>query len=94
MKLFICNFGMNRSRTAAEIFNGEYAGILSRNKPVTEELIKNADVIYVMEENQENFIAKNFPKLFKKKKIINLNIKNFYPYMNQELIKILKEKIE
>jgi predicted protein tyrosine phosphatase len=92
--LFICNQGMNRSKTAAEMYNGKYAGVYSKENPVTVELLDGAEVIYVMEEHQKNWIGVYFPKQFMEKKIICLNIPDIYSYAQDKLKKELKIKIE
>jgi predicted protein tyrosine phosphatase len=79
-KLFICNQGEHRSKTAAEMYNGKYAGIYSEEVPLTQELLEWADIVYVMEEHQRDFIAEHFPKQYMMKKIICLNIPDVYSY--------------
>ena len=86
--------GMHRSKTAAELFKGTYAGIYSNRNPVTKELLQEADIVYVMEPHQRKHIADNFPKEYLLKQIICLEIPDIYNYNDKKLIKILKEKIE
>jgi predicted protein tyrosine phosphatase len=90
-KLFVCNQGKDRSKTATELFSGKYAGIYSEDVPLTIEIVNWADIIYVMEEHHRDFIADNFPKQYMMKKIIVLEIENIYGYMQEELIKELKK---
>ncbi|MFC1696789.1 phosphotyrosine protein phosphatase [Nanoarchaeota archaeon] len=94
--LFICNQNQNRSKTAEEIFKDRYitmsAGLYNEN-PVTENEIKWADLIVVMEEEQRSEIAKRFPKLYLNKKIINLDVPDIYNYNQPELINSLKLKV-
>lgn len=70
--LFLCNQGMHRSRTAAELFSGDFAGIY--NNVVTAEQLAAADIIVVMEKCQRAFIAGHFPEFYLKKRIISLDI--------------------
>ena len=97
--LFICNANFHRSPTAAEVFKDKYktksAGVgFIANQPLTEELIKWADIIFVMEDWQRKTMAEKFPKQYLKKMIINLDIPDIYNYMNEKLVTILKKKIK
>lgn len=53
--------GKDRSKTCSELFNGEYAGIYSNEKPLTKELLFDADLIICMEEDRD-LIAEKFSK--------------------------------
>ncbi|MCH8003300.1 MAG: protein tyrosine phosphatase [Nanoarchaeota archaeon] len=97
--LFICTFNLQRSPTAAEIFKDKYetksAGVGENAKqPLTAELLKWADVVFVMEEEHRKFISEKYPKEYLKKKIINLHIPDMYYFMDEELVKIFKEKVK
>lgn len=84
--------GMHRSKTAAEIFDGKYAGIYSHREPLTKELLQEADVVQVMEPHQRKHISDNFPKEYLLKKIICLEIPDLYNYNDPKLKKYLKIK--
>ena len=92
--LFICSLGLQRSPTAAKLFSEEYeteyAGIYSKEKPVTKEKLDWADKIFVMEE--EHKIELN--KLFKGYKVTVLNISDQYYYGDPNLENILRKKVE
>jgi len=94
--LFICNQNQHRSKTAEELFKGRFetksAGLFNET-PVTEKQISWADVIAVMEDFQRGEIAKRFPELYLKKRIISLNIPDVYQYNQPELVSILKNKV-
>ena len=97
--LFICTLNLQRSPTAAEIFEDKYetksAGVDETAKqPLTAELLEWADIVYVMEEWQRKLIGEKFPGLYLKKKIINLDIPDMYYFMNEELVKVLREKVK
>lgn len=92
-KLFVCNMGMHRSRTGAEIFGGEYAGVYSIRRPLTKDILAKADVIYVMEPHHSKFIGENFPNEYLTKRIVCLEIPDVYNYGDEKLVKILKEKV-
>jgi predicted protein tyrosine phosphatase len=89
--LFICNFGQNRSRTAAELyadkFDTRFAGIY--NNPVTREHVLWADRIIVMEEEHKAYIMQKWPE-FRKRVFYCLNIPDVYRYMQDELVEKLK----
>jgi len=96
--LFVCNIGQNRSRTAEDLFKDKFetksAGIYSDANPLTQEKLEWADLIVVMEHDQEMFIEEHFPKIYDKKQIVCWEIINFYPYGDERLKEILKEKME
>lgn len=92
--LFICNYNINRSRTAEDIFSKKYetksAGMYN-DKPVTREQLEWADVIVVMEDRHKIDLHYRFPKL--RMKIFSLDIPDIYAFMDAELVKLLKEKM-
>lgn len=96
--LFICNQGIQRSPTAAELWKEmnndetDYAGIY-REDMDTEKKIEWADLIVVMEDHQRKFIADHYPKLYIQKKILCLDIPDIYFYMDRKLVAILKKKL-
>jgi len=87
--LFICSLGLQRSPTAAEIFKDKYEtrslGIYTASKEEMEKALEWADKVFVMEEEHVKFINH---------KVINLQVKDQYFYGDEELIKILKEKVQ
>lgn len=94
--LFICNQGINRSKTAEIIFKYKFetksAGLY--NNLVTEKQIEWADAIFVMEDFQRNEISKRFPKQYFKKRILSLEILDICKFNQQELIELLNKKME
>ena len=93
--LFICNQNRHRSPTAAEVFRCKFetksAGLYSE-KSVSAKEIAWADIIVVMEEEQRVELAKRFPELILKKKIVSINVPDTFFYKQPELIKLLKKK--
>ncbi len=74
--LFICRFNQMRSRTAEEVFSAENFYRVSSagtdrfaRKKVTAKLILWADMIFVMEDEQETIIREKFPDQTFNKKI-------------------------
>jgi predicted protein tyrosine phosphatase len=98
--LFICNLNMMRSPTAEEIFKNHpnlevrSAGV-SRSAvvPLHRDLLLWADMVFVMEKRQQDFIEAEF-KGIKDLQIISLNISDCYDYMDPDLIHILKKSVE
>jgi len=90
-----------RSATAQAIFQDDKrfevksAGTdKSANVVLSQDLLLWADSILVMEKHHRNFIRKNYPNIYKTKKIVCLYIEDEYDYMQPELILVLKQKIE
>jgi predicted protein tyrosine phosphatase len=93
--LFICNQNENRSKTAEELTPGsKSAGLYSEKSPVTEELVKWAEVIVVFSQKQVEEVKKRFPKLAFEKRIFNLDIVDIYNYTDERLVNEVKEKLK
>ena len=90
-KLFVCNQGKYRSKTAAKLFGGRFAGVYVNLK---KEDLKWADVVYVFEEEQRSLIAEKFPTEYLKKRILNLDIADVYGYMDEKLVGELRGKLK
>ena len=94
--LFVCNQNENRSKTAEFLFkdrfNTKSAGLF--NNLLTEEQLKWANLVFVMEEFQRTEISKRFPKEYLKKRILCLDIPDYYYFNQPELVDILKVKID
>ena len=95
--LFICNQNQNRSKTAAEIFKGEFntksAGLYNQ-KPVTGKQLSWADIVIVMEEDHRSEIAKRFPKQYMQKRILSFEIPDIFSYNDAKLVSTLKSKVK
>lgn len=94
--LFVCNQNLNRSKTAEEIFRNRFetrsAGLYNE-RPLNSSQLGWADVVVVMEEEQREEIARRFPALYMKKKIVNIDVPDIYAYMSDELVRVLKRKV-
>jgi len=94
--LFICNQNKNRSKTAKEIFKGQFktksVGLYNA-KPVRRKELLWADNVVVMEESQRTEIANRFPDVYIQKRILSLEIADVYHHNQPSLIKILKSKV-
>jgi predicted protein tyrosine phosphatase len=98
--LFICRFNQMRSRTAEELFSAEnFYHVRSAGtdryarRRVTGQHVLWADVIFVMEDEQEIIIREKFPDKTFNKKIINLDIPDNYYFMDPELEDLIKERV-
>lgn len=95
--LFVCNFNMNRSKTAEDLFRDKFqtrsAGLFG-GELVTADMLLWADVVFVMDEDQKIEVESRFPSLQLKKKIISLDISNSYYYNSPNLIILLKKRMD
>ncbi len=95
--LFVCNQGKHRSRTAAQLFQGEFetrfAGVYSE-QPVSADDLAWADVIAVMEEHQREELVKRFPQECMRKRLVALGVPDVYQFQQPELVEALRAKIE
>ncbi len=99
--LFVCTINRMRSATAQAVFQTDprfdvrSAGTdKNANVVLSEDLLKWADSIVVMEKHHRNYIRGKFPKIYDIKKIVCLYIEDEYEFMQPELISILKERVE
>jgi predicted protein tyrosine phosphatase len=98
--LFVCSKNLLRSPTAEQVF-AEHAGIecmsagTDRNaaNPITPELIEWAQVIFVMEKAHRRKLTSRFGKVLANKRLICLDIPDEYPFMDPELVRLLKAKV-
>jgi predicted protein tyrosine phosphatase len=98
--LFICNENTMRSKTAEIVYaqNEKYevksAGVTKGAKvKVSSELLHWADMIFVMEEVQQEFLLKKFPEDIGFREIIILDIPDTYYIMEPELVQLIKDKV-
>jgi predicted protein tyrosine phosphatase len=91
-----------RSKTAEVIFsNREDLEVRSAGTEddadvvVTEEMLAWADVIFIMEEDwQVPDLERKFPELYPKKKVVCLHLADIYNFMDSELVRLLKLRVE
>jgi predicted protein tyrosine phosphatase len=89
-----------RSRTAELVYsrNHKYdvrsAGVTKGAKvKVTSELLHWADMIFVMEEEQQKFLLKKFPEDIGFREIIILDIPDTYYIMEPELVELIVDAV-
>ena len=98
--LFVCSQNMLRSPTAEQIFSirddieVSSAGTNhDAENPLDAEQVEWADIIVVMEKQHRNKVQQRFKLALKSKRIVVLDIADEYEFMDDALIKILKEKM-
>jgi predicted protein tyrosine phosphatase len=98
--LCVCSAGLLRSPTAAVILSQAPFNYNTRACGTSEEyalipldsvLIEWADIIVVMDEGMQRQISSY--KNLAGKTIVNLDIEDRYPYMDEELQKLIKERM-
>ena len=100
--LFVCLSGVNRSRTLADYVNhshnkqyeARYGGIqksIFYGKTISGDVVKWADKIYVMEQQQAKFIKEHYPDDYKKVTI--LHIPDVYDYGDITIVKKARQFI-
>lgn len=98
--LFLCSQNKLRRPTAEAIFSGidgfevRSAGLNNDAVvPTSPELIEWADYIFVMEKSHRNKLQKKYRKVINKQRVICLDIPDEYEFMDEWLIKLLKQRI-
>ncbi len=95
--LFVCSRNQWRSPTAEKVF-GKQQGFNTRSvgtEPsarikVTEQHIKWADIIFVMEKKHKQRLFQKFAELLDEKRVEILDIEDNYQFMDEELIHVLE----
>ena len=97
--LFLCSRNRLRSPTAEEIFRNhpgvdvDSAGLANDAEvPLSSDQIEWADIIIVMENIHRTRLKNRFSSMLASKKIAVLGIPDRFPYMDPELIRLLKSK--
>lgn len=98
--LFVCSQNRLRSPTAEQIF-AQYDGIevdsagtnSDAENPLTPELVRWAELIFVMEKTHRSKIQRRFRAELKNARIICLDIPDDYAFMEAELIALLEAKV-
>jgi predicted protein tyrosine phosphatase len=97
--LFVCGKNRRRSPTAEAVFSGlegievSSAGTADdADCPLSGDLIEWADDIVVMERRQANQVRQRFGPMLRDKRLVMLDIRDVYTYMQPELIELLRAK--
>ena len=99
--LFVCSQNRLRSPTAEQIF-AEWPGLAvssagtnrDADNPLTDELIEWADTIFVMERAHLAKVRRKFRHSLGPTRIVCLDIPDEYEFMDPELIRLLKAKMQ
>lgn len=98
--LFVCSQNRLRSPTAEQVFashpaiNVASAGTNSDAEvPLTTEIVRWADIIFVMEKVHRNKLQKRFRGDLKDARLICLDIPDDYKFMDDGLVRLLKAKV-
>ena len=99
--LFVCTANQQRSPTAEEIYRNDRrfavrsAGThMLANRQVTNELVRWADLIVVMEEHHARAIRDRFPDAIGDARLIVLGIPDIYQYMDRALQREIRDRFE
>lgn len=98
--LFVCSQNRLRSPTAEQIFANHPACEVSSagtnanaDNPLTPDLVRWADIIFVMERTHRNKLQRRYRTDLKNARVICLDIPDDYEFMDEELIRLLKLKV-
>lgn len=98
--LFICSRNRRRSPTAEVIFSA-YEGIevesagVERDAEITvdRDAVRDADIIFVMERTHQRKLLQQFGSELKHKRVVCLDIRDRYAYMEPALVALLRRKV-
>jgi protein-tyrosine phosphatase len=98
--LFICHYNRKRSATAERVFAKDpsldvrSAGTSDEAMvQVNERMLDWADIVFVMEDDQREWLARTFPGHRRLAETITLDIKDEYPFVDPELVTLLTERV-
>lgn len=98
--LFVCSQNRLRSPTAEQVFADhpaiEVASAGTNNdadNPLTGELVRWADLIFVMEKAHRNKMQKRYRAELKNVRLVCLDIPDDYDFMEDSLVELLKAKV-
>lgn len=98
--LFVCSQNRLRSPTAEQII-ADHPGIEVQSagtnddaeNPLTSELVRWADLIFVMEKTHRTKLQARFRRDLKSARIICLHIPDDYEFMDEALIRLLRVRV-
>lgn len=98
--LFICSQNKLRSPTAEQVF-ADWPGVETSSaglnhdaeNPLTPELLRWADIVFVMERAHRAKLSAKFSAALADKRVICLDIPDDYDFMQPALIELLKAKV-
>ena len=98
--LFVCSQNKLRSPTAEQVF-ASWPGIEvtsaglnhDAEEPLTSAMVREADVIFVMEKAHRNRLSKRFKADLGRSRVVCLDIPDDYEFMDPELVKLLRARV-
>jgi predicted protein tyrosine phosphatase len=98
--LFVCHYNRRRSATAERFFAKDpsldvrSAGTSPEAMvQVNERMLDWADVVFVMDDEQRAALTRAFPRHPAVARIVNLDIKDDYHFLDPDLVALLKERV-
>jgi protein-tyrosine phosphatase len=98
--LFICFYNRKRSATAERVFAKDpsldvrSAGTSAEAMvQVNERMLDWADIVFVMEDEQRDWLARTFPGHPRLTDMVTLDIKDEYHFLDPELVTLLTERV-
>lgn len=98
--LFVCSQNRLRSPTAEQVFachpgiNVSSAGTnADAENPLTSELVRWPDLIFVMEKTHRNKLQKRYKAELKDARLICLDIPDEFEFMDEGLVRLLKARV-
>ena len=77
------------------LHNARSAGTSEKaTQKVNEKLLLWADAVFVMERRHKELLKQRFPSIIAQKYVVLLDIIDKYQFGDEELVKILKEKLD
>jgi predicted protein tyrosine phosphatase len=99
--LFLCSRNEWRSPTAEKVYQNDprvearSAGVsTSARCRVSEKLLRWADLVLVMEHSHKQRLREQFPEIINELRVEVLDIPDNYPFMNEDLIALIRERVE
>ena len=98
--LFLCSQNRLRSPTAEQVF-ADWPGIETASaglnhdaeNPLTPELLRWADIVFVMERAHRNKLSTRFKPHLDGKRVVCLEIPDDYAYMDPDLVRLLQARV-
>lgn len=99
--LFVCSQNRLRSPTAEHVF-ATHPGVetlsaglnVGADVPLSEELLRWADVVFVMEKRHREKLSREFRQALGGTRVICLDIPDIYEYMDPELVALLEKRVK
>jgi predicted protein tyrosine phosphatase len=99
--LFICSRNRLRSPTAEALYrhvpgiSAASAGTAADAEELVDaELIEWADVVFAMEGRHKKSLMRSFPHAMKSKRVVVLGVRDDYDFMDPELCRLLRSRID